>query len=167
MEDSVCFGKIQGENKTVIKKILVLGIIVWLPFSIHQRCKAAENREFPKWINELRLNAGKTLQTEVSVSRVNVPDPFGEGKYFLLCLKGEGSLKKVQDPIETVHRMFSSKGWKYIVKYQADGHGSSSFAYERGNHFCNIYVDTDSSCDDEETGYIPSRFWFEIYCREK
>lgn len=153
--------------KNIIKKIVILKIILLIPFSIQQTCKAAENTEFPKWINELRLNANKTLLTEVNVSRVNIPDRLKEGKCFLFCLKGDGSLKKVHAPIETTHKMFSSNGWKYIVEYQADGHGSSSFAYEKRNYFCNISVGIDSSCDDEETGHVPGKFWFEIYCREK
>ncbi len=49
--------------------------------------------------------------------------------------------------------------------YQADGHSSSSAAYEKGNHLCNIHVNIDSSCDDEETGPF-SEFWFEIYCEK-
>ncbi|MDO9635144.1 MAG: hypothetical protein Q7J05_08950, partial [Paludibacter sp.] len=127
----------------------------------------AENTEFPKWVNELRLNASKTLQTEVIATHINIPDNFREGKYFAFCLKGEGSLEKVINPFETIDKMFSSNDWKSILEYQADGHGSSSFAYEKGNYFCNIFVNIDSSCDDEKTNHIPSKFWIEIYCREK
>ena len=147
------------------EKILILLLLILV--STYQTSKAIENSAFPKWINELHANAIKTLQTKVNISYTNMRDPFEEGKYFVFCLKGEGSLKKVPDPFEAMHKMFSSNGWKYIVKYQADGHGGSSFAYENGNYFCNISVDTDSSCDDGETGHVPSKFWFEIYCREK
>lgn len=150
-----------------MKKIFILKIILLILFSIHQVCRAAENTEFPKWINELRLNANRTLQTEVNVFNIKMPDHLKEGKYFLFCLKGEGGLEKVHDPFEAMDKMFSSRGWRYILEYQADGHGSSSFGYEKGNYFCNIYVNIDSSCDDEETGHVPSKFWFEIYCREK
>ncbi len=145
-----------------MKKIFILKIILLILLSIYQTSNAVEITEFPKWINELRLNANKTLQTEVKIFNTNIPDRLKEGTYFVFCLKGEGSLKKVPDPFQTMHKMFSSKGWVYIARYQADGHGSSSFAYEKGNYFCNIYVTVDSSCDDEETGHVPSKFWFEI-----
>jgi hypothetical protein len=133
----------------------------------HQAGNAAGNSEFPQWIHDLRLLATKTLQTEVSTSPANLPDAREEGKLFLFCLKGHGSLREIPDPFETMERMFSKNSWKSVPRYQADGHGSSSFAYEKGDYLCNIYVNTDSSCDDEETGHIPSEFWFEIYCREK
>jgi hypothetical protein len=134
---------------------------------MYQTSNAVENTAFPKWIYELRLNANKILQTEVNMSNINIPDRLKEGTYFVFFLKGEGSLEKIEDPFKTMDKMFSSKDWVYIAEYQADGHGSSSFAYEKGNYFCNVYVTVDSSCDDEETGYVPSKFWFEIYCREK
>jgi hypothetical protein len=146
-----------------MRKKFILNILVLILLS----CKAAENTEFPQWINELRLNTSKTLQTEVNAIHINIPDDFREGENFVFCLKGEGSLEKVMDPFETIDRMFSSNGWKDIAEYQADGHGSSSFAYEKGDYFCNIFANIDSSCDDEETGHIPGKFWVEIYCREK
>jgi len=148
-----------------MKKILILIFLILV--STNKTSNAIENLEFPKWINELHSNAIKTLQVEVNLSYINLPDRLEEGKYFVFCLKGEGSLKKVTDPFETMHKMFSSNDWKHILKYDADGHGSSSFAYKKGNYFCNISVGIDSSCDDEETGHVPSKFWFEIYCREK
>jgi hypothetical protein len=98
---------------------------------------------------------------------VKLSDNLEEGKYFTFCLKGNGSLGKTSDPFERMERMFSASNWRYIAKYQADGHGSSSFAYEKGNRLCNIYVNIDSSCEDEETGHVPSEFWFEIYCRDE
>lgn len=151
------------KQEKTMKKIFILNFILLILLS----CKTEENTEFPKWINELRLNASKTLQTELNATHINIPDDFRERKYFVFCLKGKGNLEKAIDPFETIAKMFSSNGWKYIAEYQADGHGSSSFAYEKGNYFCNIFVNIDSSCDDEKTNHIPSKFWVEIYCREK
>jgi len=148
-----------------MKKILIITLLILV--SIIKISKAVENSEFPKWINELHSNAVKTLQVKVNISHINLPDSIEEGKYFVFCLKGEGKLKTIPDPFEAMHKMFSSNGWKCIIKYDADGPGSSSFAYEKGNYFCNILVETDSNCDDEETGHVPSKFRFEIYCREK
>jgi hypothetical protein len=145
-----------------MRKILILYILLLILFS----CKTAENTEFPKWINELSANASKTLQTQVNVTHINLPDNLREGKYFVFSLKGAGSLEKVKDPFETINKMFLSDGWTYVAEYQADGHGSSSFGYEKGNYFCNIYVNIDSSDDDREN-HTPSKFWIEIYCREK
>lgn len=128
---------------------------------------ALENSEPPTWITECRSRMAKTFQTEVKLSRVHELDHLDEGKCFVFCLKGEGSLKKVPDPFAVMHKSFASANWKYIERYQADGHGSSSFAYRKENAFCNIFVNIDSDCDDEETGHRASKFWFEIYCREK
>jgi hypothetical protein len=134
---------------------------------MHQASKAADISKSPKWIHELHSIASKTFQTEVSVSQVKLPDSLEDGKYFMFYLKGNGSLRRIPDPFGTMERMFSASNWRYVPRYQADGHGSSSFAYEKGNCLCNISVVTDSSCDDEETGQVPSEFWFEIYCRDK
>lgn len=147
-------------KRTAILLILIMALM-------HHASKAADNSEFPKWVHELRSVAIKTFQTEVNVSHVKLSDNLEEGKYFTFCLKGNGSLLKTSDPFETMERMFSASNWRYIARYQADGHGSSSFAYEKGNRLCNIYVNIDSSCDDEETGHVPSEFWFEIYCRDE
>jgi hypothetical protein len=146
-----------------MRKIIILNILLLILIS----CKTADNTEFPKWINELRLNVSKTLQTEVKADHIKIPDDFREQKYFTFCLKGENSLEKVIDPFKAVDKMFSSNGWKYIVEYQADGHGGTSFAYKKGDYFCNIFINIDSSCDDEKTNHIPNKFWIEIYCREK
>ena len=149
-----------------MKRISILPLFLVLAL-IPQASKAASNPEFPQWINELRSVTMKTFQTEVIVSPVKLPDALEEGRTFTVCLKGHGSLRNIPDPFEAMQRMFSMNSWRYVPRYQADGHGSSSFAYEKGNHLCNIHVNTDSSCDDEETGHVPSEFWLEIYCREK
>jgi hypothetical protein len=128
-------------------------------------CKSAENLQFPSWINDLRSNASKTLQTQVNATHINIPDGLREGKYFVYNMKGKGSFEKINDPIETINKMFLSDGWKYVAEYQADGHGSSSFGYEKGSYFCNIYVNIYSS-DEDKADYKPSKFWIEIYCRE-
>ena len=134
---------------------------------MHIVSHAADNFQFQPWVHELRSVATKTLQTEVAIYPAKLPDRLEEGRLFKFCMKGHGSLKKIPDPFETMERMFSMNGWKYVPRYQADGHGSSSFAYEKRDHLCNIYLNVDSSCNDEETGHVPSEFRFEIYCREK
>ncbi|HRV45135.1 MAG TPA: hypothetical protein P5208_07505, partial [Smithellaceae bacterium] len=143
--------------------ILLILILAFLP----QVSEAANKSTFPKWVHELRSVVVKTFRTEVHVSHVKLPDPLEKGKHFTFCLKGNGSLGKTSDPFETMERMFSAHAWRAVPRYRADGHGSSSFAYEKGNRLCNIYVTIDSSCDDEETGHVPSKFWFEIYCRDE
>ena len=148
-----------------MKKAYVL--LFLLLILMHQAGKAADNSECPKWVYELHSIVTKTFQREVFLSQVKVPDRLEKGKYFIFCLSGNGSLEKTSDPFETMERMFTTNNWRYIPMYQADGHGSSSFAYENGNRLCNIFVNIDSSCDDEETGHVPSKFWFKIYCREK
>jgi hypothetical protein len=147
-------------KRTAVLLILVLALM-------YPASKAADSSEFPKWIHELRSVAVKTFHTEISMYHVKLPDSLAEGKYFTFCLKGNVSLGKTSDPFATMERMFSASNWRYIPRYQADGHGSSSFAYKKGKHLCNIHVNIDSSCDDEETGHIPSEFWFEIYCRDE
>ena len=147
-------------KRTAILLILILAFM-------HPASKAADNSEFPEWIHELRSVAVKTFQTEVSMYHVKLPDNLEEGKYFTFCLKGNGGLRKTSNPFEIMERMFSASNWRYIPRYQADGHGSSSFAYEKGKHLCDIHVNIDSSCDDEEAGHVPSKFWFEICCRDE
>ena len=148
-----------------MKRIPILLILILV--LMHPAGKAAGNSEFPKLIDDLHSIATKTFRTEVSASAVKLPDRIEEGKSFTFCLKGQGGLEDIPDPFEAMEKMFCMNGWRYVPAYQADGHGSSSFAYEKGNRLCNIHVNIDSGCDDEETGHIASEFWFEIYCREK
>jgi len=129
--------------------------------------KAGGNAEFPEWVHELRSVAVETFQTEIHVSHVKLPDSLEKGRHFTFSLKGSGSLGKTPDPFEIMERMFSTNAWKPVPRYQADGHGSSSFAYEKGNRLCSIYIHVDSGCDDEETGHVPGKFRFEIYCRDE
>jgi hypothetical protein len=109
----------------------------------------------------------KFVQTKVNVSAINEPDRLEKNEYYIFSLKGHGDLEKVRDPFTIMHDFFLSDGWKENVQYQADGHGSSSFAFEKESNFCLISVQIDSSCDDEKIGHVPSKFWFEIYCRER
>jgi hypothetical protein len=168
-KESDVFRKVEslgiGKETRGMKRILILLFLTLV--LTDQASKAADNSEYPKWIHELLSVAVKTFQTEVSISHVKLPDNLEEGKYFTFCLKGNGTLGKTSDPFETMERMFTANNWKYVARYQADGHGSSSFAYEKEKRLCNIHVNIDSSCDDEETGHVPSEFWFEIYCRDK
>jgi hypothetical protein len=167
-QKSESFGKSNpgiGKGASNMKRTAFLLILILA--LMHQTSSASDNSEFPKWVHKLRLVAVKTFQTEVNVSHVKLSDNVEEGKYFPFQLYGKGSLRIIEDPFERMERMFSSRNWIYIPRYQADGHGSSSFAYQKGNRLCNIHITTDSSCDDEEMGHIPSEFRFEIYCRDE
>ena len=112
------------------------------------------------------LNAGKAFNAKVKTSLTNQRDYIEGKEYSVLRLQGEGSLKKVSDPFMVMRKLFLSNGWKEDLQYAADGHGSSSFAYRKETYFCIASVLIDSGCDDEETGHVPSKFWFSIDCRE-
>ena len=88
--------------------------------------------------------------------------PISGKKYTVLRLQGEGSLKKVSDPFMVMSKLFLSNGWKEDMQYDADGHGSSSIAYRKETYFCIASVLIDASCDDEETGHVPTKFWFSM-----
>ena len=151
-----------------MKKILPISIIsLLILILIHQPGAVAADKNLPRWINQLQARINQTFHIQAKVSVVKEPDPFEKDRYFSFHLKGNGYLKKVPDPFEKMERLFLADGWKTNDRYQADGHGSSSFAYEKDKYFCLISVQIDSSCDDEEEGHVPSEFWFEIYCREK
>ena len=115
----------------------------------------------------MQTRLDQTFQLKTRVSLVKEPDPFEKDRTFPFHLTGNGYLKKVPDPLEKMERLFLADGWKPNDRYLADGHGSSSFAYEKDQFLCMISIQIDSSCDDEEEGHVPSEFWFEIYCREK
>ena len=150
-----------------MKKILPISLIALLILVlIHQTCAVAAEKNFPQWVKELQARINQTFQLQAKVSVVKEPDPFEKDKYFSFHLKGNGNLDKVPDPFERMEKLFLAAGWKTNDRYQADGHGSSSFAYEKDKTFCLISIQIDSSCDDEEEGHVPSEFWFDIYCRE-
>ncbi len=154
--------------KKNMKKILPISLIsLLISIVVYQTGAVAADKNLPRWISELQVRVNQTFYIQAKVSVVKEPDPLEKGKYFSFRLKGEGSLNNVSDPFERMERLFLADGWKTNDRYQADGHGSSSFAYEKDKYFCLISVQIDSSCDDEEEGHVPSEFWFEIYCREK
>ena len=126
----------------------------------------AEEIDLPPWVDKLQSKVGRSFHTKVEISRINELDYIERKKYPVIRLQGEGSLKKVSDPFEVMRMLFISNGWKEDWKYGADGHGSSSIAYRKGNCFCIVSVRIDSNCDDDETGHVPSVFWFSIDCRE-
>jgi hypothetical protein len=150
-----------------MKKVLPIGIIsLLILIGVYQTGAVAADKNLPRWINKLQARINQTFQLQVKASVVKEPDPFEKDQYFLFHLKGNGYLKIVPDPFETMERLFLADGWKTNDRYQADGHGSASFAYQKNKYFCLISIQIDSSCDDEEEGHVPSEFWFEIYCRE-
>jgi hypothetical protein len=149
-----------------MKKILPISMIsLLILIVVHQTYAFAENTNFPKWVNDLHLKINQAFQIQAKTSFVKEPDRIETNEYFSYCLQGNGSLDKVPDPFKEMEKLFLSDGWKTNERYQADGHGSSSFAYEKGKYFCLISVAIDSSCDDEEEGHVPSEFWFTIYCK--
>jgi len=152
-----------------MKKALPISMISLLIIllAVHQTYAVAENTKLPRWVSELHVRINQTFQLQTKASSVKEPDGLAQNEYFSFYVKGGGSLTKVPDPFGKMEELFLSDGWKPNERYQADGHGSSSFAYEKEKHLCVISVTIDSSCDDEEEGHVPSEFWFDIYCREK
>ncbi len=152
----------------IMEKILtIIVFFLLILFTTNLINLNAENADFPQWVNELQSNIVSVVQTEVNLLTINEPDRFEENEYYVISLEGEGSLNKIPDPFETMEKVFLSNGWKEDPKYAADSHGSSSKAYRKGIQFCITSVQIDSGCDDEETGYIPSKFWFNINCGER
>jgi hypothetical protein len=127
---------------------------------------SGQGAELPSWVSDLKREAAQALQVEMSVTRATGQDCLDGKEYAVIRLEGEGSLKGTVDPFETMEKLFSSGGWKQVPEYSADSHGSSSSGYQKEGHFCLVSMQIDSCCDDEETGYIPSKFWFSIDCRE-
>jgi hypothetical protein len=151
-----------------MKKVLPISLIALLILmAVNQIYAVAENIKLPIWFSELHVKINQTFQLHAKSSSVKEPDGIEQDESFSFCLKGNGSLEKVPEPFQKMDKLFLSDGWKPNERYQADGHGSSSFAYEKEKYLCLISVTIDSSCDDEEQGHVPSEFWFEIYCREK
>lgn len=127
----------------------------------------AEDTGYPAWMNDLGSEIDRTFQIQTNPSFCKEPDRIEQDTYFSFCLQGVGRLERVPDPFGEMDKVFRSHGWEPDERYQADGHGSSSFAYEKGRYLCLISVAIDSSCDDEEDGHVPREFWFTISCREK
>ena len=127
---------------------------------------ASEVRNIPPWVNELRSNASRAFHAELIISSMNKRDDIDGKEYYMLELKGEGSLKEVSDPFMVMRKLFLSNGSNEDLEYAADGHGSSSIAYRKESYFCIASVRIDSSCDDEETGHVATKFWISIDCRD-
>ena len=149
-----------------MRRILPVIVLSLTVLSAQIMCLAAEIQGVPQWVNELRSNTGKAFHTKVKTSRTNQRDYIEGKEYSVLRLQGEGSLKKISDPFMVMRKLFLSNGWEEDIQYAADGHGSSSFAYRKETYFCIASVQIDSGCNDEETGHVPSKFWFSIDCRE-
>ena len=127
----------------------------------------AETQSVPLWIQEVRSNISCAFQTTVKMSFTNRHDHVDRKEYSVFRLYGEGRLKKISDPFETMRKIFpAAKGWKEDLQYAADGHGSTSFAFRKETYFCIASVWIDSSCEDNETGHVPKVFWFSIDCRD-
>jgi hypothetical protein len=151
-----------------MKEILFLSIIsLVILIAVHRTYVFSGNTGFPEWVNEMQSKINQTFHIHAKTSSVREPDRIKPNEYFSFCIQGNGYLHEVSDPFEAMEKLFLSDGWKTIERYQADGHESSSFAYEKEKHFCLISVAIDSACDDEGEGHVPSKFWFEVYCREK
>lgn len=149
-----------------MRKVFPIIILSLSLLTVQIQYTGAEIKAPPLWVDELQSNVAQVLQTEIVMSRANTRDHIDGKEYTVIRLQGKGSLNKVSDPFEITRKLFFSTGWKEDWKYAADGHGSSSFAYRKENHFCIVRVQIDSSCDDEETGHVPSVFWFSIDCRD-
>lgn len=130
----------------------------------HSGCLSSNSLSLSPWIKDLRSATARVLKTEVRVGLTIERDNIEEKDYPVVRLEGEGSL--VVEPFSEIKKMFVADGWVEDTDYTADSHGSGSFAYRKGHQFCIILIDTDSSCDDEETGHIPGKFEFSIDCRD-
>lgn len=146
----------------------IFSIITLLIFllTIQTPYLGAEIKNLPSWVDELQSNVAQVLHTTIECSPVNTRDYVAGKEHTAIRLQGQGSLKEISDPFELIQKMFLSKGWKQDWRYAADGHGSSSIAYRKGNHFCMVSIWTDSSCDDEDSEHVASVFWFYLDCRE-
>lgn len=150
-----------------MKKICLIGLISLLTLIVvHQSYANTGYTYYPRWFKELHLKINNTFHIQANASYVKEQDRIDQNKHYSFCLTGNGYLEKVPDPFDQMDKLFISNGWRANERYQADGHGSSSFAYEKGNCFCLISIAIDSACDDEETGHIPSEYSFTISCRE-
>lgn len=151
-----------------MKRILRMSILsLFMTIVVHQGQALAEDTGYPAWINELHSLIDRSFHIRSDLSLCKEPDRREQGKYFSFCLQGNGKLEKVPDPSGEMDNVFLTYGWRPDERYQADGHGSSSFAYGKEHYLCLVSVAIDSSCDDEEDGHVPSEFWFSISCREK
>ena len=156
-----------GRLRKTMRKIFPVILFTLAVLAIQITYLAAEIQSIPQWVNEVRSNVSRAFLTTVKMSLANRRDHVDGKEYSVFRLHGEGSLRKVSDPFEAMRKLFPvANGWKEDLQYAADGHGSSSFAFRKETYFCIASVWIDSSCDDDETGHVPSVFWFSIDCRE-
>ena len=149
-----------------MRRINIVAIISLILLTAQITYLSAENRDFQHWMNELRSNASRIFQAEIRTLYAKEGERVDARKQNQFRLQGEGSLKKVPDPFALMHKLFLPNGWLEDLHYAADGHGSSSTAYRKETNLCITSVTIDSSCDDQETGHVPSKFWFSIDCQE-
>jgi len=147
--------------------MLLIGLISLLTLIVvHQLYADTGYTNYPRWFKELHHKINDTFHIQARATYVKELDHIDQYKYYSFCLTGNGYLEIVPDPFDQMDMLFISNGWRANERYQADGQGSSSFAYEKRNCFCLISIAIDSACDDEETGHNPSEFLFTIFCRE-
>ena len=150
-----------------MRKIFPAILFSLAALSIQTTYLAAEIEGIPQWVNEVRSNVSRAFHTTVKTALTNRRDHLDRKEYRVFRLHGQGSLKKVSDPFETMRKLFpAANGWKEDLQYAANGHGSSSFAFRKETYFCIASVWIDSSCEDDETSHVPSVFWFSVDCRE-
>ena len=142
----------------------IFSLVVFISVCLPYLCGGGTG--FPEWINHLCSDITQAFHVQANTSSVKEPDPLEHNAYFSFSIQGHGSLERTPEPFEAMQKMFVARDWKPNERYQADGHGSSSLAYEKGPYFCLVSVAIDSSCDDEE-GHVPSEYWFSVSCRER
>lgn len=122
-------------------------------------------KDVPEWVSTLKEELSEHLRTNVEIRSARVVDHVDGEEHPVVRLKGQGSLSEVSDPFGATDGVFLRDGWERDDRYLADGHGSAQRAFRQLPHLCIARVTIDSSDEDEETGHVPSVFWFEIDCR--
>jgi hypothetical protein len=140
-------------------------IVLFIAMAVPATCSLALSADYPKWVEALRLKVDRTFSVKAAVRSVSEPDRLAPGKTFSFMLQGKGFLSRIPDPFDEMDKLFRSDGWVRIERYQADGHGSSSFGFQKDERFCVVSVAIDSVCDDDEQGRVPCELQFDIYCR--
>ena len=118
-------------NKIVLLCLVFLAILV----AVYPVNACAGDTGFPEWVQKLQSQMNQAFHIQAKTSSAREPDRIGPNTYFSICIQGGGYLEITPDPFEEMDKVFLSDGWKTNERYQADGHGSSSFAYERKNTF--------------------------------
>ncbi len=149
-----------------MRLFFALALIGILFPSVLLATQAANERSAPAWVVTLQTQLSESLETEVEIHATRVADHVDGEEHAVLRLEGKGSLTDVADPLEAAESVFLSDGWKRDDRYLADGHGSAQRAFRSTGHLCVARVTIDSSDEEDETGHVPSLFWFEIDCRD-